>query len=137
MPSRIRKVRAYNAKQARYFASSYKKLGTAKYYAESIKSVKVVKNAPLMDGRKLYRVEFYRKPLPKSQLKWGYHTHWVTTKKMHKRILHPISRSHRDPNTQWRHDVTTGKYQRWLKENRLLMVDSSRDRYIREVIRRR
>lgn len=68
-----------------------------------------------------------------------YHTHWLVSrdKNFIERKSHPISTKHRDWESQEHHDRATGKYQRWLKRNKLKMVDSSRDRYIREVLKKR
>jgi len=65
------------------------------------------------------------------------HVHWVEGRRWRSRTKHPVSVKHRRVYTQFRHDMATGAYQRWLKRQGLQMYDASRERYIREVLKKR
>jgi len=64
----------------------------------------------------------------------GMHTHWIFGTKYQERTTHPISIEHRNVSSIIRHDRETGKYEEWAKSKGLKLVDSTEDKYIREVI---
>lgn len=65
------------------------------------------------------------------------HKHWVYGKKWQVNIMHPIAQKHRNIQSQVRHDLKTGKLQRWARRNRLKLVDATYNLYIRKIIRKK
>ena len=51
-------------------------------------------------------------------------------------ILHPVATKHQHPKTQMYHDMKTGKFNRWRKKNKLRLVDSTYDKYLRMLKRK-
>lgn len=70
-------------------------------------------------------------------MKQKLHKHWIFSKGGYsfdaRNILHPVSTKHQHPKSQMYHDMKTGKYQRWLKKNKLRMTDASSDKYLRKL----
>lgn len=68
-----------------------------------------------------------------------YHKHWVRVsgKKFQNYYWHPVSVKHRNIFSQRRHDLKTGKLWRWIKRKGLPRVDSSVERYEKEVLRKK
>jgi len=64
------------------------------------------------------------------------HKHWIITKNNARNVWHPVSQKHRNIETQIRHDLKTGKLQRWAKRKGLYLTDSTYERYKREVLKR-
>lgn len=62
------------------------------------------------------------------------HTHWVAGKKWNTRIKHSIDVKHKDPKTMVRHDLATGELQKWAKRKKLHLVDSTFEKYKKEVL---
>lgn len=65
------------------------------------------------------------------------HKHWVFSKGGYsfdaRNILHPVSTKHQHPKTQMYHDMKTGKFSRWIMKNKLRLVDSTYDKYLRKL----
>lgn len=64
------------------------------------------------------------------------HKHWVYGKKEMKNIRHPISQKHRNIQSKMRHDISTGKFDRWRKRKGLKLLDATYNRYKKEVLKR-
>lgn len=62
-----------------------------------------------------------------------YHTHWYCSKGWKYRKSHPVVRVHKDEFTIFRHDMETGKYYKWLKDNNLNDVNTSKREYLFKV----
>lgn len=68
----------------------------------------------------------------------GYHRHWAGAREKGFQInkVHKLSQKHDDVDHQVRHDSKTGKYPAWVKKKGLHLTDRTRERYIREVLKR-
>ena len=75
-----------------------------------------------------------RKPKRKAKKKVKAHKHWYSSKGWLYRRKHPASRKHKDIYSRQAHDSATGKFKRWTKRKKLLLVDSTYARYKREVL---
>ena len=51
-----------------------------------------------------------------------------------KNIVHPISQKHRHIESQLKHDVATGKFEKWRKKKKLKLLDSTYEKYKKEVL---
>ena len=64
------------------------------------------------------------------------HKHWVFGKKWQSNQSHPVSQKHKNTKSQIRHDLKTGKLQRWAKHKKLHLTDSTYDKYKKEVLKK-
>ena len=69
------------------------------------------------------------------------HKHWIFPEKGYtfdaRNILHPVVTKHKHPKTQLYHDINTGKFDRWRKKNHLKLVDSTYDKYLMKLKKRK
>jgi len=65
--------------------------------------------------------------------KTSMHKHWIFGRKLRENKSHSILVRHERSSSQCRHDLETGKLQRWLKKRGLHMTDGNKDLYMREV----
>jgi hypothetical protein len=68
----------------------------------------------------------------------GLHRHWMVVEKgWQENIPHSLSLKHQDIYSFQRHASATGAFQRWATMKGLYLLDSTYERYQREVLRKK
>jgi len=59
----------------------------------------------------------------------NYHKHWMVENGFIVNKFHPITMKHNDVYSMLKHDIATGVFHKWVKRNKLKLVDATYDLY--------